>query len=100
MVFNLFPSRKAQGMSLNVVVIAVIAIAIIVVIIIIVASKTGMFSKAAASCEAKGGGARCMDADAEGAECDGILYRTGTDCVKRVETEGVAGPHCCVPMGG
>ena len=94
MTFNFFSSKKAQGMSLNIIIVAVILIAILVIILILVGSKTKIFSKSLASCESKGPGARCIT-DSE--ECDGILHRIGTDCSTN---ENSVGSRCCVPVGG
>lgn len=98
MVFNFFHSRKAQGMSLNIIVVAVILIAILVIILIMVGSKTNIFSKSLASCESKGAGATCVQSGA----CDGVVHRIGTDCQKRYDANDpdTSGPICCVPVGG
>jgi hypothetical protein len=98
MVFSFFPSRKAQGMSLKVVIVAVIALVILIVLIFIMTGKVKLFSKTAASCESKGVGAKCI---AEGEECNGPTHRFGTDCAERFEKGDldVGGPVCCVPIG-
>lgn len=102
MVNNFFPSKKAQGMSLNIIIVAVILIAILVIILIMVGSKTNIFGKSIASCESKGGGAHCIASVelGETPDCDGIVHKLGTDCGKRAEEGEAEGPWCCVPVGG
>ena len=93
MVFSFFASKKAQGMSMNIVVIAVICIVILVVLLVIMSGKTSMFSKTAGSCEQKGPGAGCI-AEADEQNCGGTVYKFGTDCPKKDENK----PWCCVPI--
>jgi hypothetical protein len=83
-------SKKAQGMSLNIVVVAVIAIVILVVLIIIFTGKTKLFSRTLASCEAKSG--TCKTA------CDpmGEISHVGTDCVS--DPDGKT--KCCARFEG
>ncbi len=86
------PSKKAQGLSLNVIILVVLGIAVLVVLIFIFVGKTKIFGQTSSSCEARGAGAGCIES---GGACDGVIYRFGTDCGKRNADE----PHCCVPLG-
>lgn len=102
MVFSFFNNKKAQGISINVIILIVLGIAVLVVLIIIVGSKTNLFGRTLSSCEQKGAGARCISEDNEEL-CDGTIHRYGTDCAKRYEEGGEPlsdGPLCCVPIGG
>jgi len=90
--FSSFHSRKAQGMSLNVIVIAVIVLVILVVLLVIFSGKIKFFSSTVSSCEQKGAGASCMTEN-EAKSCQGPVYRTGTSC-------NDANKVCCVPIGG
>jgi hypothetical protein len=98
MVSSFFRSRKAQGLSLNVIIIAVIAIVVLLVLIFVFTGKVKIFGKTSENCESRGAGAKCVAS--EGACLDGVTYRFGTDCAKRKEAgeSGVDGPVCCVPL--
>lgn len=48
-------NRKAQGLSLNIIIMAVIALLVLIVIVFIFTGKTRTFTKGVASCESKGG---------------------------------------------
>lgn len=56
-------NRKAQGLSLNVIIIAVIALLVLVVIVWIFSGKSSQFAKGVASCESKGG--TCYETETE-----------------------------------
>jgi hypothetical protein len=85
MAFSFFNSKKAQGMSLNVIIIAVIAIIILVVLIFIFTGKTRLFSKTTTSCTGRGG--QCV----QGTACQpGYIAHAGTDCDEKEK--------CCVPF--
>lgn len=92
---SFFSSRKAQGLSLNVIIIAVIAIVVLVILIIMLTGKTRLFGQATTNCESKGGQcySRACDPDTE-------VKQFGTDCAKRYKEgeQGVKGPNCCVPI--
>jgi hypothetical protein len=92
MVFSFF--KKAQGMSINVIIVAVIGLVVLVVLVLIMTGKTKIFSAATASCATKGAGAHCI-ATAEEKNCDGSVYKSGTDCPKI----NAGMPWCCVPIG-
>ncbi len=91
---NFFYSKKAQGMSLNVIVIAVIVLVILVVLLVIFSSKIKIFGTSVSSCEQKGVGAKCIAAtETEAKKCGGPVYRTGTNC-------NDDNKWCCVSIGG
>jgi ABC-type sugar transport system permease subunit len=88
--FSFFNSRKAQGMSFNVIIIAAICLLVLVVLVLIFSGKMSFFNKAAAECSSKGPGAKCV---ATTAECDGPTHSFGTSCANTT-------PYCCVPISG
>ena len=47
--------KKAQGLSLNVIIIAILALLVLIVLAIIFVTKTGAFVKHANACENQGG---------------------------------------------
>ena len=60
-------SKKAQGISINVIIIAAIALLVLVVLAVIFTGRIGQFATKTADCENKGGrcaelGERCGDA--------------------------------------
>ena len=77
--------RKAQGLSLNVIIIAAIALIVLVVISVIFASRSQIFGTETRSCTNKGGTCRddgCLDNEAK------IGDSTNTDCPN----------ECCLPV--
>ena len=89
---SFFSSKKAQGLSLNVIIIAVIAIVVLVVLIIIFTGKTRLFGKATTNCESKGG--HCS---AGPCNPDTEISLYGTDCAERAKNNEVPGKYCCAP---
>ena len=51
-------NRKAQGISMNVIIIAAIALLVLVILSVIFIGRMGGFGKATANCESQGG--RCL----------------------------------------
>lgn len=90
------PARKAQGMSLNVIIIAVIGIAILVILLFMVVGRTRIFGGAMSSCESKGG--ECLP------ECTAAkpIEHYGTDCGQRHDDGDTSakGPKCCASGSG
>ena len=80
---SFFSIKKAQGMSLNVIIIAVIALLVLVVLIFIFMGKTKIFTRETASCTSRGG--ECLQSCAPG-----YLRQSGTDCPE--------GEICCIPF--
>ncbi len=80
--------KKAQGMSLNIIIVAVIALVILVVLILSFTGKWKVFGKSTVACEGKGAGAQCLPKCA-----DGFLTDRNTDCPSRIPNS-----VCCVPF--
>lgn len=80
--------KKAQGISMNVIIIAAIALLVLVVLSIIFLGRIGDFSETTIDCEANGG--RCLDSCGEpGYEDYSLPYGSWT-C-------GVDDPRtCCI----
>jgi len=92
--------KKAQGISINVIIIAVIALIVLVVIAVVFTGRFTIFSRGVKSCEEKGG--ICVSYNkayiSAGATCaertDGrTLSLPGTDCESRF---GYGSSTCCV----
>lgn len=85
------PMRKAQGISLNVVVIAAIALLILVILTVIVIQRTSRFQQGF-SCEDVPG-ARCME------QCGGSnpIYNRQYDCPVGIGGERL---RCCLANEG
>jgi flagellar basal body-associated protein FliL len=81
---SFFSSKKAQGMSLNVIIIAVIALLVLVVLIFIFMGKTKIFTKETTSCTSRGG-------TCETSCAPGYLRQSGTECEKQELI-------CCIPF--
>jgi len=85
----IFKKKKAQGLSLTVIIIAVLAIIVLVVVIAIFTGKISIFGKELASCTGKGG--TCY---AEECSAKGLLELKHTDCEKLDASK----PHCCLTI--
>ena len=48
-------NKKAQGMSINVIIVAAIALLVLVILSVIFIGKIGIFSETVGDCESKGG---------------------------------------------
>ena len=92
--------KKAQGISINVVIIAVIALIVLVVLAVIFTGRLSMFSKGISSCTDKNG--VCMSYNKEftsaGATCKAIsddrtISLPGTDCESESGSDSVT---CCI----
>ena len=77
--------KKAQGISIRVIIIAAMALVVLFIILSIFSSRSSIFSRNVSSCESNGG--RCVAAD----ECDNP-YR-GLNCPENGEV-------CCLISGG
>jgi len=79
--------KKAQGISMNVIIIAAIALLVLVVLSVIFLGKIGSWGSEVNNCENKHPQARCMD------ECpDGMTAYTSWNC------PGDGDLVCCVPL--
>ena len=80
----IFENRKAQGLSINVIIVAAIALLVLVVLSIIFVGRLGIFGEKTAACASVGGtcygtcpagtteypgGARCPDAEGVTQKC-------------------------------
>lgn len=70
--------RKAQGLSLTMVIVAVIAIIVLVVVVMAFSGKFKIFNKATSDCASKGGS--CLYADTNGQCPDGAVKMFGAKC--------------------
>lgn len=82
--------KKAQGISLNVVIVALIAIIVLVVLIVIFSGRTKFFGETIQTCESKGGSCRA-DTNDNGQCPTGYIKQLGTDCESRDPNT----PLCC-----
>jgi len=85
-------NRRAQGISINVIIIAAIALLVLVILSIIFTGRMGIFSHQVSSCNAKGG--QCFDIS--GTTCSdasGGQYTLAYPLAK-CDTEGET---CCLP---
>lgn len=80
--------RKAQSMSLNVIIIALLCIVVLIVLIIIFTGRTRVLSSTTSDCAARGG--ECLD------RCDSSIHveHFGTSCA----SQDPAKPKCCARM--
>lgn len=77
---SFFKGRKAQGLSLNVIIIAVICIAVLVIILIMLVGKSKVFGSATADCPSKGGSCETGQG-MTGSECpEGMTKMFGAKC--------------------
>ena len=88
-----YSNKKAQGISINVIIIAALALAVLVVLFAIFTGRLGIFSKALDSCTNLGG--TCKASCSSGTETEYIAQRT--DCGKDKNMES---PKCCIPVPG
>lgn len=77
-------SRKAQGLSMQVIIIAIICLIVLAVLIFIFVGKIGIWGKSVADCEAKGG--ECANA------CKPDEAKIAGICPEE------AGQFCCIPL--
>ena len=94
-------NKKAQGLSLTVIVIGIIVLVVLVVLVFIFTGRTGKFSGDIAKCEARGG--TCM----EKSICNGPVD-SSIDCGKLITTQKTGGRTwfsrsmekvCCIKLG-
>lgn len=64
--------KKAQGISLNVIIIAALGLLVLVVLAIIFTGRTGVFVRESDKCELQGG--RCVESRED---CTGLYERVG-----------------------
>ncbi len=82
-------NKKAQGMSMNVIIIAAIALLVLVILSVIFIGRMGGFGKATKDCETQGG--ECMPAPCS--QHEGYMTLPGLSCGE--DTTNV----CCAKLG-
>jgi hypothetical protein len=85
--------KKAQGISVNVIIIAAIALLVLVVLSVIFIGRMGGWGKAAGACENKGG--KCINigtGTCAAADADYPTKYTIWDCEDKTKT-------CCIKAG-
>lgn len=83
--------KKAQGMSLNVIVVAALVVLVLIVLSIIFIRSSGKFSGNVASCEVQGG--KCA------AACEDVAYGTEDYTVERNDLScSQEGETCCLKI--
>lgn len=77
-VLSMFKSKKAQGMTLNIVVVAVIVLLVMLILILVFTGRIGIFTTETDKCENKGG--FCQD------KCDraSLEAEINAKCVDKV----------------
>ncbi len=84
--------KKAQGMSVNVIIIAVLALLVLVVLAFIFTGKIGQFSRTTGDCEAIAGNACEIQCDS------GYVQDNSRGCFDK-DNEPMEGYVCCIPVG-
>jgi len=82
--------KKAQGLSLNMVIVAAIALIILVIIVAIFTGRISVFGKGVSACSTKGG--TCKEACVEG-ETEAF----GARCPEEGQDDIL--DTCCIPVG-
>lgn len=80
--------KKAQGLSMNIIVMAAIALLILVILAIIFMGRMGVFGQQVAACKNQGG--NCRDA------CVSPEIEYGPASAACISADG-AKPYCCIP---
>ncbi len=85
--------KKAQGLSMNVIIIAALALLVLVILSVIFMSRTGMFISDSKNCEQLGG--RCV---ALTDECPAGYVAKSMGSMKCLKSDGSVDPDkkCCV----
>ena len=93
MMSNFFSSsKKAQGLSINMVIMVVLGLIVLIVVIAVVTGKFRLFGKESVSCASRGGAGPdggCYDVCPSGS-----VANRGTDCSQRTDNKKI----CCVPF--
>ena len=77
---SFFRGRRAQGLSLNVIIIAVICIAVLVIILVMLVGRSRIFGEATTDCPSKGGSCEIGEGD-KGDDCPfGMTKIFGARC--------------------
>ena len=84
-------NKKAQGISINVIIVAAIALMVLVILSVIFIGRLGIFSESVADCENKGG--KCV-LTADDCPPDYPQPYSGWKCPKEGEEE----QKCCIKV--
>ena len=94
-------NKKAQGLSMNVIIIAALGLIVLVIMVLIFTGQIGVFSKSV-SCEARGG--ECLE-DIGGNKCpDHLPIKIYTQNCPLLDKGGAQVANkkqgqCCIPLG-
>ena len=89
--------KKAQGLSMNVIIVAALALIVLVVLSVIFMSRAGIFAQSTGECITNGG--TCMDNEA--GACQGDLQSVSDNtCLTKVEGKKVLDTEkiCCIDI--
>ncbi|MBI2136595.1 hypothetical protein HYU06_05995 [Candidatus Woesearchaeota archaeon] len=92
----MFKSKKAQGMTLNVVVVAAIVLLVLVVLVLIFTGKIGNFVGESEKCITKGG--TCVAAK-DGCNRANLEAPLNAKCYKADGTTADTDQVCCIKVG-
>ncbi len=84
-------NKKAQGISMNVIIIAAIALLVLVILSVIFIGRMGSFGRAAANCESQGG--QCLPPPCSKPEYGQLTRHPTLSCGE--DTENI----CCLAIG-
>lgn len=87
-------NKKAQGISLNVIIIAAIALLVLVVLSVILLGRMGQFGEQSQNCENKGG--RCATTCGIGDAADYPTPYPAWQCTKEQKEAGRG--NCCIKI--
>jgi hypothetical protein len=94
-------NKKAQGMSMNIIVVAAIALLILIIIIAIFASRMGKFASTQDSCDGKGGTcgqSTYVVGPPARSICNANYVKVG-DCSEAESANPAVKKACCVKLG-
>jgi len=88
-------SKKAQGLSMNVIIIAAIALLVLVILATFLLNAGGDVGEGT-SCTGMGG--ECHPVG-DGETCNDYMYEEGKTFIKTVKASCAEGDICCIPLG-
>lgn len=86
--------RKAQGLSLNVIIIAVLALIVLVILIVIFSGKMGSFREGVSTC----GGTKCVKLITDCGPQENPIFLSGCDANGDGEPDAEGANYCCMPI--
>ncbi|MFH1181926.1 MAG: hypothetical protein V1702_03125 [Candidatus Woesearchaeota archaeon] len=92
--------KKAQGMSVNVIIIAIIVLAVLIVLIMIFTGYIGGWAKSVSTCQTKGGTCtdetQCVSMVADPADATATRYPAASgQCFDSNGNPDTNNPNCC-----